>query len=387
MLLRTSICLFFPIAPAAHAASYTFTGLGELPGGSSDNQAWGVSADGTVVVGQGHSTVAGGNSQAFRRTGGGGTVGLGMLSAGSPQSTAYGVSTDGAVVVGTGYPTNDNSAPGSEAFRWTSGGGMIGLGFLPGGGNLGSATGSEGLGVSADGTDIVGYSTSASGSQAFRWTSGTGMVGLGYLSAASSVSVAFGASGDGSVVVGYGFSASGQEAFRWTSGGGMVGLGDLPGGIFSSVAFAVSADASVVVGSSNTASGSEPFRWTSGGGMVGIGDLPGRIYGGAAAVSADGSVVVGSSNSASGQGAFRWTSGGGVFSVKDLLVANAVTNLTGWKLTAATGVSADGQTIVGYGVDPFGNGEGWIATVPEPSSLVLAALGVVGLLLVARRRF
>src|SRR3972149_3043660 len=41
-----------------------------------------------------------------------------------------------------------------------------------------------------------------------------------------------GVSADGSVVMGYGNSASGEEAFRWTSGGGMVGLGDLPGGVF-----------------------------------------------------------------------------------------------------------------------------------------------------------
>ncbi len=36
-----------------------------------------------------------------------------------------------------------------------------------------------------------------------------------------------GLSADGSVVVGVSNSASGTEAFRWTAGGGMVGLGDL----------------------------------------------------------------------------------------------------------------------------------------------------------------
>jgi probable HAF family extracellular repeat protein len=34
-------------------------------------------------------------------------------------------------------------------------------------------------------------------------------------------------SNDGLVVVGRGYSASGTEAFRWTQGGGMVGLGEL----------------------------------------------------------------------------------------------------------------------------------------------------------------
>ena len=45
------------------------------------------------------------------------------------------------------------------------------------------------------------------------------------------------------------------EAFRWTTGGGMVGLGDLPGGNFYSDADGVSGDGSVVVGCSDSASG------------------------------------------------------------------------------------------------------------------------------------
>ncbi|HJS07049.1 MAG TPA: hypothetical protein VJ809_05290, partial [Pirellulales bacterium] len=88
-------------------------------------------------------------------------------------------------------------------------------------------------------------------------------------------SAAFGVSADGSVVVGDSRSASGLEAFRWTSTGGMIGLGDLPGGSFESVAGDVSADGSVVVGGGRSASGDQAFRWTSGGAMVGLGELPG----------------------------------------------------------------------------------------------------------------
>ena len=57
------------------------------------------------------------------------------------------------------------------------------------------------------------------------------MVGLGDLPGGTFISPAHGVSSDGSVVVGFSNSALGQEAFRWTSGGGMVGLGDLPGAI------------------------------------------------------------------------------------------------------------------------------------------------------------
>ncbi len=51
--------------------------------------------------------------------------------------------------------------------------------------------------------------------------------GLGDLPGGSFSSIAYGISEDGSTVVGQGRSGSGNEAFRWTSGMGMLGLGDL----------------------------------------------------------------------------------------------------------------------------------------------------------------
>lgn len=172
-------------------------------------------------------------------------------------------------------------------------------------------------------------------------------------------------------------------------------LGDLPGGDFESRAFGVSADGSVVVGESPSTSvvpglstvASEAFRWTNGGGLVGLGDLPGGGFDSEArGVSADGSVVVGQGYSASGYEAFRWTSGGGMVSLRDLLVNRGVTNLTDWMLTEAQGVSADGRTIVGYGINPDGNTEAWIATVPEPATITLAATGLACACLIAARR-
>ena len=54
-------------------------------------------------------------------------------------------------------------------------------------------------------------------------------------------------------MVGWGWPApSGQEAFRWTSGGGMVGLGGLGS---SSYAYDISADGSTVVGYAYSPSG------------------------------------------------------------------------------------------------------------------------------------
>ncbi len=238
-----------------------------------------------------------------------------------------------------------------------------GIGDLPGGPGGGFA--SQADGVSADGSVVVGWSSSASGTEASVWTSDVGMVGLGDLPGGVFHSHASGVSADGSVVVGSSISASGFEAFRWTSAGGMVGLGDLPGGSFASQAFGVSADGSVVVGGGKSTSiFGEAFRWTSAGGMVGLGDLPGGGFlSQAFEVSADGSVVVGSSMPASGSWAFIWDPTNGMRNLHDVL-SNLGLDLTGWTLTDVRGVSADGRTVVGLGSHPSGEPEGWIATLP-----------------------
>ncbi len=334
-----------------------FEGLGDVAGGAFLSLAFGVSADGSVVIGSGNSASG---TEAFRWTQAGGMVGLGDLAGGGFLSAALGVNADGSVVVGYG-----NSASGIEAFRWTQAGGMVGLGDLAGG-----IYESIAYGASADGSVVVGYGSTVSGQEAFRWTQGGGMVGLGDLAGGSFGSTAYGVNADGSVVVGFGNSVSGLEAFRWTQGGGMVGLGDLAGGSFQSNANGVNADGSVVVGYGSTVGGIEAFRWTQGGGMVGLGDLAGGGFGSIANdVNADGSVVVGWGSSVTGQEAFRWTQATGMESIRALL-ATAGVDMTGWELSEARGVSASGNTIVGYGDNPSGQTEAWIARFgPEGAGL------------------
>jgi probable HAF family extracellular repeat protein len=194
-------------------------------------------------------------------------------------------------------------------------------------------------------------------------------------------------------VMGANYFASGQrEAFRWTSAGGVVGLGDLPGGTFTSEAYDVSADGSVIVGVGSSASGFRAFRWTSDGGMVHLGDPPGGWFSlGARAVSADGSVVVGAGvpfATFPDESAIYWTADGGMRALWDVLLSQGVNPAAdGWtSLGSAEDISADGNTIVGYGIRN-GNTEAFVAVVPEPSALLaLPALRAAGLLRLRRRR-
>jgi probable HAF family extracellular repeat protein len=366
------------LAPATPAAAQ-FIRLGYLPGGVISG-AGAISADGSTVVGNCNYGATGAYAvEGFRWTRTEGMVGLGFLpGAGSGGSLAFGVSADGSVIVG-----GSSSAAGSQAFRWTAASGMVGLGYVPGG------TFSGATNVSANGSVVVGFNTvSLRGEEAFRWTQAGGMVGLGDLPGGDFQSSASAASADGSVVVGTGRSSGafntevGQEAFRWTQATGMVGLGELPGGAFYSSARDMTADASVVVGRSASARGFEPFRWTAAGGMVGLGLLPGSTSGYANAVSADGSIIVGVADQSSSTRAFIWNSATGLRYLQDALVNDLGYNLTGWTLTGANDISADGRWVVGTGVNPSGQREAWlanIAPIPEPSSVALAGLGLAGL--------
>lgn len=327
-------------------ANFTYQGLGHLHNTIRESKAYGVSADGSVVVG--YSSSGQGTFEAFRWTEAGGMLGLG-----GSRSRAHDVSADGSVVVG--YSGSDSDP---QAFRWTETVGMV---------NLVNSK-SRAYGVSADGSVVVGERASGSDYEAFRWTEVGGMVGLGFLPGnppeLSPFSYAWGASADGSVVVGGSSSGLSRiEAFRWTQAGGTVGLGDLPGGSFNSGARAVSADGSVVVGYGRSDSGPEAFRWTEARGMVGLGDLPGgsfESYGWD--VSADGSVVVGWGTTDIGSEAFIWDAEHGMRNLKDVLTTGGL-DLTGWTLAQAWGISADGFTIVGFGINPAGQTEAWRATL------------------------
>lgn len=349
----------FPAPARADADPPSFMGLGHLPG-STVSVANALSADGSAVVGYSYSP---GLYQGFRWTRSSGMTPLGFLP-GSILTIPYGVSADGSVIAGSAnssYSTN-------EAFRWTQASGISGLGQSAG------AYLSGARGVSADGSVVVGwYVNDSDQDQPFRWTQEDGMIGLGQLPGGYS-SAAGGVSADGSLIAGCGYNMLGQqEAFRWTEKEGMVGIGFLPDGSSFSCAQSVSADGSVIVGLSGQSPwvNDQAFRWTESDGMVGLGYLPGGNDSQATSVSADGSVIVGYGNSPLGLRAFLWTQADGLRPLADVLGNDFGMDISGWTLQIASGISADGSTITGYGLNPTGATEAWIAHIPEPSTLAL----------------
>ena len=339
-------CLLLLCCGTAPGANFIPLGL--------ETRAHGVSGDGSFAVGSGFP-------DALRWTTDGDALDLGDLT-GFNASRAFAASLTGSVVVG--HSSIGGPTPTGEAFRWTEADGMLGLGVLAG------YERSWAVDVSADGSAVVGHSTVSGpefSKEASVWTEGAGMIGLGTLPG-DTYSDANGISADGSVVVGTSADeVSGvSEAIRWTAGGGMQGLGALPGASIGSGAHDTSADGSIIVGVAESVAGVEAFRWTAGTGMVGLGDLPGGdVHSFAEAVSADGSVVVGNSRTSFDTGiekldAFVWDETNGMRRVEDVL-SDAGLDMTGWRLAYANGVSDDGNTIVGYGINPSGELEGWIA--------------------------
>jgi hypothetical protein len=47
---------------------------------------------------------------------------------------------------------------------------------------------------------------------------------------------------------------------------------------------------------------------------------------------------------------------------------------TGWNLHDATGISADGATIIGQGNDPSNNTQAWVAHIP-PDEIFTSSFG------------
>lgn len=341
----------------------SFTPLGDLPGGAFDSRAHNISADGKTVVGFSSSSSG---TEAFAWTAEDGIYGLGDLPGGLFESFAWNVSADGRRVVGTG-----RSVTGQQAFVFdTQSRTFQTFNTIPGVVN-------EGLGITDDGTQIVGQATGNGSTQAFRYNINTDQATmLGTIPNAPTVySSAWSISADGNKVAGLVRVSGGSNGDRaavydfddqsWSL------LGSVGGSQTSFLARSISSDGTAIVGTTAI----EGFYYdTETETIHGLGISPGGLnFSNARDVSADGSIVVGLDGA---DAAVFNPATNGIQSVRSILEDLGLSSeITGWELQEATGISADGLTIAGWGRNPQGNREAWIVTIPEPGYLPVFLCG------------
>lgn len=355
------------------------------------SRAHGVSADGATVVGEMGPGGGGDGLQAFRWTEADGLVGIGDLEGGLLISVAFGVSADGSVIVGRGHSLHPAGTVRFEGFAWDSG--PLGVGVMTGlGGYIETGVDTTGLApnfigsarsVSDDGSVVVGAAleiTNRRGdfvqghTRPGRWVrSGAGyeLFSLGSIDENSLDGQANGVSADGRVIVGSEVREpefQTRRAFAWTEETGMFDLGDLNGGGTRSAANAVSADGRVVVGWAASDEGDQAFGWTEAGGMVGLGRLEETtIRSEGTGVSADGRVIVGSELIDLGEGVLGlvgtvWTEQWGWRRVGEVLIEQGL-EVEEWGIGSVEGVSADGRVLVGLARAPTGELVGYRAVL------------------------
>jgi probable HAF family extracellular repeat protein len=187
--------------------------LGGLGGqsGTSRSAAHDISRDGQTVVGLGW--ISAGVAHGFRWTPSAGMVDLGSFTGFTTSSNAFGVSADGTVIVGW---DNVNGGSIRRAVRWVN---LVEsqLGSLDPTNPVNGQ--GEAYGASSNGTWIVGTSQG----KAFRWSAATGMQSLGQLAGATARG--YSVSDDGKMVVGWsGASSLDAKAIIWTPSTGVMEL-------------------------------------------------------------------------------------------------------------------------------------------------------------------
>lgn len=198
----------------------TMTGLGRIPDAAHGvctaytcAEAFAVNSDGTVVVGMGfvNDGAADPSGRAWFWNGGSLTP-LDMLAvcnphAGRDGSKSYGVSADGTVIVG-GYSCDFGTA---HPFRAVNGA-MVDLGTL-------GSMNTEAMAVSADGSVVAGTAHTTCCNQAFRSAGGGAPVALSSLPDDTGGSGATAISGDGTVIFGWSEATQGgtRRPVRWVN--------------------------------------------------------------------------------------------------------------------------------------------------------------------------
>jgi len=344
------LCAVALPATRAPTHQYQIYDIGVVQAGDTASQAFGVSRAG-IAVGRSFRT---GGTQAFRWTLGGGIVGLQNL-----PGRSYCVSNsanDSGIVVGTGATTAFGA--GRLPVIWQNG--VVSQLPLPVGETLGDAN-------SVNASNIAAGSVSSGSSQrGVIYSGGSASIIIQTTPDGSYFLTAFGINDSGRIVgqgidpnnaarnVGIVFDIGDSLAFEVSALPGMNGA----------LAFAVS-NTGYVVGSSMLNQGSGlPFIWSDKDGMVAIPLASGTSEGSARAVNSAGWVVGDDSSAFSIPFLYDGTT---TYRIADLIPANSGWDLSMNTSSSALGISEDG-IIVGTGVH---NGEthayAMVPVTPTPS--------------------
>lgn len=315
------------------------------------------------------------------------TASEGAVFIGGASPSIYGgqpsISNDGTRIGGTNI--NSTTALGEMAYYESAAGGWTNLGGI-GGSSDGST--SSGWGISGDGQSMVGLGwVNAGTAHAIQWSAGTGTFDLGS-TVANRSSRANAVSDDGSIVAGWQDDDFGfRQGAIWIDGVQTTISDDV--GTPMGEALAISGDGQWVTGvlredrtwRYNTVT--DDFQYLDP--VSGFSFLPNAI---GASITDDGSTIVGTVHdlgpSLFGAG-FIWRDEIGIMSMNDYFDSVGVEYEAGFNFSVPVGISGDGDTLAGLGLDANGFAVGWVVTVPSPSSAVLLGLG--GLVTPRRRRY
>ena len=332
------------IAGTSQAATYSITPLdiGEFV----SLDIIGVNNSGQVVGNYSNDTIS---SNPFIYQSGFGLQDLGTL--GSNYGEAHGINNSGQVV---GFSSYDNDGL-VRAFLWQSDTGMQDIGTL--GGNYSGARAIN------DNGQVVGFAETESGMwHAFMWQNGSGMQDLGTLGGLRSDAYAINNNGQ---VIGL----AGSQSFLWQNGSEMLDIG--------MVGIVGIENNGRILGNHNY--GNAFFRQSSGE-MLDLGSLGIESH---ASATNDSGQVVGYSyiDDSYLSHAFLFDGSGPMQDLNDLIDPSS-----GWTLYDSVAISDNGL-IVCFGSTGMEGSQFLLLTpVPEPSTIVLLGVGIIGLVAFTRQQ-
>ncbi len=313
----------------------------------------GMNSDGTVIVG----TNLYNQAVIWTESGGAEIIGDGEF---------WSVSEDGKIA---GSLINSN---GKEEAVIIENGIITYLGNVPNG-NSCDAFYSSGLGMSVDGTTVVGMGWKDCGVEAFAWNALEGIVGLGQLNGNNTKAQAV--NGDGSVVGGWVENNSGtRQSCVWGLEGNLTIIGSLSPWSNAGEVTAFTNDGSKVVGYGASTGGNDTEAYIAMGNpnvlggyeFIGLG-VPSNFATFNESMAFDiseNNVVVGQYIYTWGPDGFRasiWTEDTGTMvDLKDYLQSLGINDLSSWTLLKAHCISDNGAKIAGTATNSFGS---WVTFI------------------------